>query len=92
MYTGYGWTGQVLVRDHVRLSYALRGCRDNPEMESFRSRFKSENRSLFLEVPTLADLQRLVAQRITYYNVRRRHSSLGNRAPLIYLRGLLPEG
>jgi transposase InsO family protein len=92
VYTGYGWTGQLLVRDHVRLSYALRGCRDNPEMESFHSRFKSENRSLFLDALTLADLQRLVAQRLSYYNGRRRHSSLGNRSPLSYLSGLLPDG
>jgi transposase InsO family protein len=92
VYTGYGWTGQLLVRDHVRVSYALRGCRDNPEMESFHSRFKSENRSLFLDTPSLADLRCLVGQRITYYNGRRRHSSLGNRAPLIYLSGLLPQG
>jgi len=92
VYTGYGWTGQLLVRDHVRLSYALQGCRDNPEMEAFHSRFKSENRSLFLDAPSLADLRRLVAQRITYYNGRRRHSSLGNRAPLVYLSGLLPQG
>jgi hypothetical protein len=92
VYTGYGWTGQLLVRDHVHLSYALRGCRDNPEMESFHSRFKSENRSLFLDAPSLADLRCLVGQRIAYYNGRRRHSSLGNRAPLVYLAGLLPQG
>ena len=92
VYTGYGWTGQLLVRDHVRVSYALRGCRDNPEMESFHSRFKSENRSLFLDAPSRADLRRLVGQRITYYHGRRRHSSLRNQAPLIYLSGLLPQG
>ncbi len=89
---GYGWTGQLLVRDHVRLSYALHGCRDNPEMESFHGRFKSENRSLFLDAPTLTDLRRLVAQRITYDTGRRRHSSLGNQAPLGYLSGLHPQG
>ncbi len=49
VYTGYGWTRQLVVRDHVRLSYALHGCRDNPEMEAFHSRFKAENRSLFLD-------------------------------------------
>ena len=92
VYTGYGWTGQLLVRDGVRLSYALRGCRDNTEMESFHSRFKTENRSLFLDAPTLADLRRIVTQRIAYYNGRRRHSSLGNQSPLIYLSGLTPEG
>lgn len=87
VFTGYAWTGQLLLRDQVRLSYALRGCRDNPEMESFHSRFKSENRSLLLDALTLADLERVVAQRLTYYNGRRRHSSLQNQPPLNYLRG-----
>ena len=92
VYTGYGWTGQLLLRDAVRLSYALEGCRDNPEMESFHSRFKTENRSLFLDALTLADLERVVAQRIRHYNGRRRHSSLGNQAPLHFLASLSPEG
>lgn len=91
VYTGHGWMEQVLVRDHARLSYALNGCRDNPEMESFHSRFKTENRSLFLDAQTLADLQRIVAQRMAYYNGRRRHSALGNQAPLTYLASLIPE-
>jgi putative transposase len=91
VYTGYGWMEEVLVRDHARLSYALNGCRDNPEMESFHSRFKTENRSLFLDARTLADLQRVVAQRMTYYNARRRHSALGNQAPLTYLASLSTE-
>jgi putative transposase len=90
VYTGYGWTAQLLLTDHVRLSYALNGCRDNPEMEAFHSRFKTENRSLFLDALTLADLERVVAQRLRYYNGRRRHSSLGNQAPLSYLAGLSP--
>ena len=92
VYTGYGWTGQLLLTDQVRLSYALHGCRDNPEMEAFHSRFKTENRSLFLDAPTLADLERVVAQRMRYYNGRRRHSSLGNQAPLYYLASLYPDG
>ncbi|MBI2537697.1 MAG: transposase [Gemmatimonadetes bacterium] len=68
-----------------------RGCRDNPEMEAFHSRFKSENRGLFLDALTFADLERLVDQRITYYNGRRRHSSLGNQAPLTFLASFSPE-
>jgi len=92
VFTSYGWTGPLLLRDPVRLSSALRGCRDNPEMESFHSRFKTENRSLFLDALTLADLERIVAQRMAYYNGRRRHSSLGNQAPLRSLSGLHPKG
>lgn len=90
VYTSYAWTGQLVLKDEVRLSYALDGCRDNTEMESFHSRFKSENRSLLVEAESFADLERIVGQRITYYNRRRRHSVLGNLAPLSYLASLKP--
>lgn len=91
VYTGYGWTGQLLLGDRARLSYALNGCRDNPEMESFHSRFKTENRSLLLDAQSLADLTRVVDQRMTHYNGRRRHSALGNQAPLTFLARLTPR-
>jgi putative transposase len=92
VYTGYGWTGQLVLRDRVRLSYALDGCRDNTEMEAFHSRFKSENRSLLVEAASFAELERVVGQRIAYYNRRRRHSALGNQAPLVYLAGRETRG
>jgi len=31
VYTGYGWTSQLLLKDGLRVSYALRGAKDNPE-------------------------------------------------------------
>ncbi len=92
VYTGYGWLRELLQRDRVRLSYALNGCRDNPEIESFHSRFKAENRSLLLDAPTLADLARIVNQRMAYYNGRRRHSALGNQAPLAFVARLTTQG
>lgn len=88
VYTSYAWTGQLILKDLVRLSYALDGCRDNTEMESFHSRFKVENRSLLVDAANLAELERVVGQRIAYYNHRRRHSALGNLAPLAYLANL----
>lgn len=91
VYTGYGWTEQLLLHDEVRLSYALHGARDNPEMESFFSRFKEENQSLFLDAPTLPELCDVVADRMAYYNVRRRHSSINYVAPLTYLKRLLSQ-
>ena len=91
VYTGYGWLQEVLVRDQVKVSFALNGCRDNPEMESFHSRFKGENRSLLLDAQTFADLAHVVNQRMRYYNSRRRHSALGNQAPLAYLASLFPQ-
>jgi putative transposase len=84
VYTSYQWLG-LLQRDRVRPSFALHGCRDNPEMESFHSRFKTENRSLLLDASTLSGLTRIVQQRIRYYNARRRHSALHNQAPLTFL-------
>ena len=92
VFTSYGWTGQLLLRDGARISYALRGAKDNPEMEAFNSRFKTENRSLLLDAVDLEGLARLVSQRMRYYNRVRRHSALGNQAPWTYIQALLTPG
>jgi len=89
VYTGYGWTGRLLLHADVRLSYALHGARDNPEMEAFFSRFKEENQSLFLDAQTLPELCEVVGGRMVYYNGHRRHSSIGYVAPLTYMQQLL---
>ena len=68
VFTSYGWTGKVLIDDGSRLSYALGGASDNPEMESFFGRFKVENRSLLTDAETLTDLVAVVDDRIAYYN------------------------
>ncbi len=73
VFTGYAWTGRLLSAG-ARLSYALRGPRDNPEMESFFGRFKVENRSLILDAVSLEELDAVVRDRINYYNRVRRHS------------------
>ena len=90
VFTGYGWTWRLLLQDKVRVSYALNGAKDNPEMEAFNSRFKTENRSLLLDTQTLQELQALVAERMDYYNRQRRHSSIGYRAPMTYIASLQP--
>jgi hypothetical protein len=51
----YEWTSQLLLEDGVRLSYALRGAKDNPEMESFNGHLKNEALSLFLDARTIGD-------------------------------------
>lgn len=61
----------------MRLSYALNGAKDNPEMESFNGRFKPEGHSLFLDAHDIAELRTVVAERMQYYNSERRHSSIG---------------
>lgn len=85
VYTGYGWASQLVLADQVRLSYTLDGARDNPEMESFIGRFKTENHSLFLDAPDIPALRTVVAERMQYYNTVRRHSSLGYVAPRTYI-------
>lgn len=86
VYTGYRWTGELLLTDRMRLSYALNGAKDNPHMESFFSRFKSENRSLFLDAESIEELRLIVGERMVYYNTVRRHSSLDYRAPMDVIR------
>lgn len=86
VYTSDDWVRRLLIEDQARLSYALRGARDNAEMESFNGRFKGENRDLFAEAETLEQLVTLVATRVQHYNLKRRHSSIGNMTPTAYVR------
>jgi len=92
VYTGYRWTSQLLLKDELRLSYALGGAKDNPEMESFNGRFKTEGHSLFLEAWSLADLISVVDQRMQYYNVERRHSSVNQVPPLMFIQRTWSKG
>lgn len=85
VYTGYAWTNQLLLKDQVQLSYTLNGARDNPVMESFIGRFKTENRSLLLDAERVFDLREIVSTQMHYYNTERRHSSINYLAPLTYL-------
>jgi len=92
VYTGYQWTAQLLLKDHVRVSYALRGARDNPEMEAFNSRFKTENRSLLLDAQKLEELQLVGRERMEYHNGMQGYSTIGYQAPVqdIKSQWLLP--
>ena len=85
VYTSYAWTGRLLLRDHLQISYSLDGARGNTEMEAFISRFKNENRSLLLDAPTIEALERVVNVRLRYYNEVRRHSALDNQPPRKWL-------
>jgi transposase InsO family protein len=90
VYTGHIWIGQLLLEDKVRLSYALNGAKDNPEMESFNGHFKQEGNSLFLDARDMIELRAVVSRQMSYYNEKRRHSSLGYVSPMTYVRGMLP--
>ena len=87
VYTSYAWTGRLLLRDCLQISYTLDGAegRGNTEMEAFISRFKNENRSLLLDAPTIEVLERIVNERMQYYNDVRRHSALDNQPPRSWL-------
>ena len=86
VYLGHGWLHELAVRDKVRVSYSENGAKGNVHMESFNSRLKVENRLLFWEQDDFADLKKVVDQRLRYYNHVRRHSALGNKAPIRYLK------
>jgi transposase InsO family protein len=75
-----------MVKDDLRISFSEKGAKENVHMESFNGRFKEENRLLFWEQEDLISLKRVIDQRIRYYNRVRRHSALGNKSPMQYLR------
>lgn len=89
VYTSYTYVEQLL-KDSFTLSYSrVATPTDNPEMESFWGRLKTENKQLFREARTEAELTELVKQQINYYNQKRRHSSLHNISPDNYIKNLL---
>ena len=81
----------MLLKDGVRVSYALEGAQDNPEMESFIGRFKEENLPLFLDAESLPRLTMVVDERMRYYNTERRHSALSYLSPLAYIQRVRSE-
>lgn len=88
VYTSYAYVDQIL-KDSFTLSYSRKATpTDNPEMESFWGRFKTENKQLFREAQTDKELEKLVKQQIIYYNQKRRHSSLQNISPDNYIKNL----
>lgn len=85
-YLGHGWLYELAVWDKVLVSYSEMGAKGNVHMEAFNSRFKKENLLLFWEQEELVSLKKVVASRIRYYNNVRRHSALGNKSPIRYLK------
>lgn len=53
--TSHAWARQIAIEDEALLSYSLNGCHGNTRMESWHSRFKDENKSLFADCRTLDD-------------------------------------
>ena len=92
VYTSYAWLQRVLLQENGRLSYAEHGAKDNPWIESFWGRFKTENADLLLSCETLAEVEAVVADRLVYYNEARRHSSLDYKRPMEVLLSTLKGG
>lgn len=81
VYTSYRWLERLLLEEGARVSYAQRGARDNPWIESFWGRFETENGELILEAQTLEEVRTIVGSQLEYYNHKRRHSGLDYRRP-----------
>lgn len=81
VYTSYSWLERLLLEERARLSYAERGAKDNPWIESFWGHFETENGELILEAETLEEVRMIVGEQLDYYNRGRRHSALDYRVP-----------
>ena len=92
VYTSYAWLRRVLLQENGRLSYAEHGAKDNPWIESFWGRFKTENADLLLTCDTLSEVETVVEDRLVYYNEARRHSSLDYKRPMEVLLSTLKGG
>lgn len=80
---------QELVKRGIALSYSRKARPgDNPEMESFFGRLKTEKKHLFVEAETLEELEKEINIAIEYYNAKRRHSKLGNKSPERFIQEL----
>lgn len=64
IYTSYRWLEEVLLKNRARISYAQRGARDNPWIESFWGRFETENGQLILEAQTLEEVRQIVDEKL----------------------------
>ena len=84
-FTSYRWLRAVLVQAKARVSFSENGARGNTLVESFFGRLKVESGSLFHDARNVWELRRVVNERIVYHNAERRHSTLGNRAPVDYI-------
>lgn len=96
VYTSHDWLYRVLIQEGAGISFAMYGARDNPYIESFWGRFKTENHSLIVQAESLDELQDVIQRQMMYYNRDRRHSSLKNHTPRqvvhqVHLRNITPD-
>lgn len=92
VFTSYRWLRQLLIHDGARVSFSENGARHNPWIESLWGRMKTEIGSLIQEAASLDELERVIDRRFDYYNHRRRHSAIGYRPPVEYLKTRIRNG
>lgn len=85
VYKSGRWVNQLLLEDGVRLSYSTNGAKGNTYMESFNGHFKGPIQSILNEAETIEEVERIVSNRADDWNNNRRHSSLGQIAPMAYI-------
>lgn len=80
-FTSYEYVETVL-KAGLTLSYSTPGTpTENPGQESFFGRLKDECKEEFLEMETFEQLKKLIVQKISYYNDKRLHTSIGLQSP-----------
>lgn len=86
VYTSIDYTTEVL-KHNSYLSYSKTGePGDNAVNESFFSRLKDEWQDVFYEAKNFEELEKIVKEKIKYYNQKRYHSSLNQTTPLKYTK------
>ena len=80
-FLSHAWVGHLLLEEGQRLSYSLRGPKENPIVESFFSRFKAKHQDLLLEARSIEALDALLAERIRTCSEHRLRSSLWIKTP-----------
>ena len=89
VYTSYDWLHRVLITEGAGISFAMNGAKDNPWIESFWGRFKTESKTLIMHADSLTELICVTEQQMTYYNQDRRHSALNYRTPQQVVQAIL---
>lgn len=84
VYTSNRWVDQ-LIEDRIRLSYSTNGAKGNTYMESFNGHFKGPIESLLMDAETISNVKEVIRKRVKKWNHDRRHSSLGQMAPMTYI-------
>lgn len=88
-YTSYEYVGE-LHKHNCIISYSAPGTpTDNAGMESFFGRFKDEWASEILDLETIDQVERYVAEKMWYYTSKRLHTSLNYTSPLQFTKSYL---